>query len=442
MEPSIFLDFNLPNAATWFYFSVILTVTLFFQFTGVLSVRNLDLLSLFLLAPGFLLLQEANALAAAGDDARAGRGRALAYGWLLAGSGYWFVRAVVDLALVRRPVLRPNLTAPGLGFLGVALFVCLTAVAVRRGGEAVVPGPVGTRPIPIEQVKNGMEVVARQTQTAPPGDARFWVERSLAMGCHLAVVLGLLLIGWRHFGDPTAGMAAGTLYLLLPYTAFHIGQFHLAWPAAFVTWAVYCYRRPVLAGWLLGIAAGTAFVPLLLLPLWVSFYAGRGAGRFAGAFTAALGVSVGVMAAALWWDGWLTSGLTLAAATDWLPWRQPAAEGLWAGVHGAYRLPVFLVYLAFALGLAVWPSPKTLSHLIALSAAVLLGVQFWHPDRGGVYVLWYLPLVLLIVFRPTLAGLQPPLVVPGDGRMWRWAGAAWRQVRPARGTDGAKELAV
>src|SRR3569623_540015 len=43
VEPSIFLDFNLPNAATWFYFSLLLTIALFFQFTRLLSIRNLDL---------------------------------------------------------------------------------------------------------------------------------------------------------------------------------------------------------------------------------------------------------------------------------------------------------------------------------------------------------------------------------------------------------------
>ena len=61
MEPSIFLDFHLPNAATWFYFSLFLAVALFFQFTRAYSIRNLDLLTLFLLVPGFLLIQEARA---------------------------------------------------------------------------------------------------------------------------------------------------------------------------------------------------------------------------------------------------------------------------------------------------------------------------------------------------------------------------------------------
>jgi len=449
VEPSIFLAFHLPNAATWLYFSLILTVALFFQFGRVFSLRNLDLLTLFLLAPGLLLLMEAHTRLAAGDPAAAEVGRrevVLAYSWLLAGSAYWFVRAILDLALVRRPAASPNVNTPGLGWLGVALFVCLTAVAVQRTGDAIVPGPVGTRPLPIEQFQDGATALAQQTQAGPgrasPAEVRFWVERSLAMGSHLAIAVGLLMIGWKHFQDTTAGVALGTLYLLLPYTAFHIGQFHLVWPAAFVTWAVFCYRRPVLSGWLLGLGAGSAFVPLLLFPLWVGFYARRGAGRFALAFALALGVSLGVIGLVMWWDGWLAAGLSAANLAEWLPWKRAAAESLWTGVHGAYRLPIFVLYVAFLVGISFWPSPKNLSHLVSLSAAVLIGVQFWHADRGGVYVLWYLPLVLLMVFRPNLTGHQPPLIEPGDGRVLKWAGAAWRRVRPARGTTATNELAV
>src|SRR5436305_14893525 len=55
----IFLDFNLPNATTWFYFSALLAVALFFKFSRFLSVRNWDVVTIFLLVPGLLILQEA-----------------------------------------------------------------------------------------------------------------------------------------------------------------------------------------------------------------------------------------------------------------------------------------------------------------------------------------------------------------------------------------------
>jgi hypothetical protein len=377
--------------------------------------------------------------------ARADREQLLAYIWLLAGSAYWFVRALVDLALVRRPAVTPNLTIAGMGWLGITLFACMVAVAVQRTGEPVVRVPVGAPPLPISQVQDGAVAVVRQTQYGPgqpsPADLRFWVDRALALACHAAIAVGLLMIGLRHFQDRATGVGLATLYLLVPYTAFHVAQFHLVWPAAFVTWAVFAYRRPAVSGWLLGLAAGSAFVPLLLFPLWAGFYAGRGLGRFAGWFFTALGLSLGITVVVLWWDGWLGYGLNWAGMSDWLPWRRPASESVWTGVHGAYRLPIFVLYVGFLAAVAIWPSPKNLSHLVALSAAVLLGMQFWHADRGGVYVLWYLPLILLMIYRPNQAGLAPPVIESGGG-LFSWAGAAWRRVRPARASGNANELAV
>jgi hypothetical protein len=435
VEPSIFIDFHLPNATTWFYFSIFLTVALFFQFARPFSLRNLDLLTLFLLVPGFLLLQEGHARGTNGA-------LVFGYAWLMAGSGYWFARALFDLTLVRRPTVSPNLTTAGLTCVGLALFAALGAVAMRRTSEEQVR--VGRETAPIEQVKDRATSFVQHAQNgtgqnASADDLRFWVERSLALGCHAAVVIGLLMIGIRHFQDRAAGIAMGTLYLLVPYTGYHIGQLHHVWPTAFLVWAVYFYRRPVASGWLLGLAAGTALFPALLFPLWFGFYARRGAGRFALAFLTAVVVSVGVTALVLWLDG--RAGFGLAAALhlpDWQPWKVPNTESIWQQAHWAYRLPIFVVFVAFLAGIAVWPTPKNLSHLIALSAAVLIGVQFWHADRGGVYVLWYLPLLLLMVFRPNLSTAEPP--EPGTGLMARWAGAAWRRVRP--GPPPPKELAV
>src|SRR2546421_12615457 len=56
---SVFLEFNLPNATTWFYFSFLLAVALFFKFSRLLSIRNWDVVMIFLLVPGLLLLQQA-----------------------------------------------------------------------------------------------------------------------------------------------------------------------------------------------------------------------------------------------------------------------------------------------------------------------------------------------------------------------------------------------
>ncbi len=447
VEPSIFLDFHLPNAATWLYFSFILALALFFQFARPVCMRNLDLLTLFLLAPGFLLLQEAHHLIAIGQTGRGNRELILGYGWLLAASGYWFGRAIFDLTLVRRPAMSPNLTTAGLACLGIAMFVGQTSVALRRTADPSESVLVGKQPVPISQVQDSATAVVQQApaeaiQQASTADVRFWVERTLCMFCHAAIVIGLLMIGLRHFQDRVTGIGMATLYLLIPYTAFDVGrQLHHVWPTAFLVWAVFCYRRPTPAGWLLGLAAGTALVPVVLFPLWFGFYSRRGAGRFALAFLAAAAVSVGVTALILWLDGRGGFGLTAALNfPDWQPWRVPNGESIWTGAHWAYRLPLFVLFVAFLIGVTVWPNPKNLSHLIALSAALLIGVQFWHADRGGVYVLWYQPLLLLMVFRPNLTAAEPPGIEPGGGLMVRLANAAWRRVRPK--PEPPKELAV
>src|SRR5690348_16633020 len=94
---SIFFEIELPNATTWFYFSALLAVALFFKFNRLLSIRNSDVISLFLPMPGFLLL------------AQRGVSPLWGYLWLLAASTYFFVRCLFDLVLVRRPALSPNL---------------------------------------------------------------------------------------------------------------------------------------------------------------------------------------------------------------------------------------------------------------------------------------------------------------------------------------------
>jgi len=408
---SIFFQVSLPNSVSWYYFSFILTVALFFQFTRVFTVRNLDLLGLFLFAPGFLLLQQG--VQEADDPSAAKRLRYVGYGWLLTASLYWFVRAQLDLMTFRRPLVAPNLAVPGLVWLSAVLLLILGGVAYSRSSDPW--EPVGRLPAAVTGVQQSATTFVTQAsvrQGQDPTDVKFYVERTLAVACHAAVVLGLFFVGWKLFADLPTGVAAGMLYLLLPYTAYHIGQIHHVWPAALVLWAVFWYRRPTVAGVLLGLAAGTAFFPLLLLPAWLNFYRAQGTARFLGGFglawLLALAGTVLVLSTAGHFPDRVWQTLHLA---DWYPWKSPTAEGVWTGAHWAYRVPVFAVYVGYVVTLIAWPSVRDLGRLIAASAGVLIGIQFWFADRGGVYVLWYLPLLVLMVLRPNLAELRP--VNPG-----------------------------
>jgi hypothetical protein len=422
---SIFLDFQLPNATTWSYFSFLLSVALFFKFRRLISFRNWDILSAFLLVPGLLLIQEAN-LKGDGDS----RLRWVGYMWLLGGSGYFFVRCLIDLALVRRPALAPNLSPGGLTWLAATLFICLVSVAARSP-QGSPSETVGKRSVVIEEVEKRVETAARDVGAR---DTEFWVHRILAVLCHAAVVAGLIMIGVRHFQDVHGGIAAATFYLLLPYTALYVGQLHHIWPIAFLLWAIALYRRPTVAGVLVGVATGGAYFPVVTLPIWISFYWRRGGSRFVATFFGAGGMSLLAAIGLLWIRGELQSSVRAALdMADWQAWKAPTTEGFWIGIPWPYRLPVFVAYVAFILTTAFWPMPKTVAHVLALSAANLIGIQFWYADQGGVYILWYLPFLVLIFFRPNLSDRLPPLA-PAEatraGNAARWLGR-WtlRQIR-------------
>ena len=99
---------------------------------------------------------------------------------------------------------------------------------------------------------------------APPRGA--WKDRSrirelaariIPMIAHLAVVVGLYLVGRMHFGDRRQGVAMATLYLLVPCTSYAVGEVEHVLPAAFCIWAFVCVRRPLVAGSLMGAACGS-----------------------------------------------------------------------------------------------------------------------------------------------------------------------------------------
>ena len=436
---SIFLQFELPNPTTWFYFSALLAVALFFKFSRLLSMRNLDVLTLYLFTPGLLLLAEG------------GTHDFFGYLWLMIACLYFLVRCLIDLALVRRPALSSNLDLSGLAWLAGALFLSLIAVAARQ------PVPDQNKDEakgdPISKSPKLVEKAIQEIAQPDIDESRLyvWAERGMALMCHLSVVVALVLIGWRHFDELRAGMAAATFYLLLPYTflllpdsALGVGRWDHAWPMALMLWAVFCYRRPVLAGAFLGVATGTAFFLVVVLPAWLSFYRYRGAVRFLISFVVSAALGLAVLGGLLWINGELPAGLRSAWTTfDWQPWKRPAAEtpGFWQDMPSAsvlrmpaaYRVPVFIATMIFVIGSAFWPTPKNLAHLISLSAATLLSIQFWYADRGGVYIFWFLPLLLLLVFRPNLAATAPP-VPPSDDwivGMCRRLGRLFRRRRAA-----------
>jgi hypothetical protein len=409
----ILYDYEL-NPTTWVYVSSLMTIAIFFRFNRLFSIRNFDLLVLLAMAPGPLLV------------ARGAGYERIGYAWLFAIGGVWLVRLLADPAMVRRPLLEPNLSAGGLTFMDCSLFLLLMMGVLAgdvttddldgaRRADGILerkeapPQPVVETHRPGYPLLHLLASVPSRALVRPPTPAmekeaelarHVMTAKTMAILSHLAVVLGIVTIGVRHFGNLRTGIAAAGLYLLTPYSAQMVGRVDHALPAALLVWAVAAYRRPMIAGILLGVAAGTIFYPVFLLPLWLSFYWQRGRLRFVAGVV--LSIAVLVASLTLTSSDMASFNSQLRQMVGWPGTWTNSIIGFWAYTESAYRITATTVFVVLSLSFALWPAQKNLGTLISCSAVVMLGAQFWNPQDGGLYIAWYLPLLILTIFRPNL----------------------------------------
>ncbi len=358
----------------------------------------------------------------------------LGYLWLFAVGLIWLVRLLLDPTMVRRPLLEPNLTSGGLIFSGVSLFLFLMANVwtSQSVNETNVELGVDELTVERETMNDGSGSLPRgpgyallnlipsipTSPLVPEGVVASPVERTymviakvIVIIFHLAVVLGIVAVGYWHFASMKTGVGVATLYLMLPYTAQMTGHIDHVIPAALLVWAVLCYRRPLTAGLFIGLATSLVYFPLFLLPLWISFYWRRGLMRFGAGVVVMLVVMaislVFIPHASYWQNLQQMFGL-------WLP-QQEGLEGIWGlGWNPVYRIPILAAFIAMSCTFAIWPAQKNLGTLLSCSAAVMVATQFAHGYGGGLYMGWYLPLALLTVFRPNLED-RVALAVLGEG---------------------------
>ncbi|MGI9430486.1 MAG: hypothetical protein ACR2NM_17630 [Bythopirellula sp.] len=434
--PDILFHYERVNPTSWAYLSSLLMLALYFKFNRIWSVRNIDLFLLILLAPGLLLVQWAEENT--GLQTNAATIQHLGFLWLFVTEGLMLVRLLLDSAMVRRPLLEPNLNAAGLLFLGGSLLFFLMANVVTgqpsagdlsparqaeavRTEEAEEDENEGTQVDSFATDGPGFWIIYRQPRiltqqligAGDPADQETPAERDreeqlireatarvVAILSHVFIVVGLLAIGHWHFENITAGIAATTMYLMLPYTALWTGSVEHALPAALLVWAVVLYRHPLLAGMMIGLASGTIYYPAFLLPLWCSFYWVRGLKRFVTGVVLMIAVLVVTMAVTA-----TSTEQFLAHLLQMFGLRLPATTnlgGIWQGWSPVYRFPIIAAFVALSFGFAIWPTQKSLGSLISGSGAIMLAAQFWHAYDGGIFIAWFLPLLLLTIFRPNL----------------------------------------
>lgn len=409
---------------TWFYLSLLLIVAIYFRFGRVWSVRNLDLVLLLALSPGLLFVE---------------RGFSLGFVWLFAASAAILARVLVDPLFERRPRLPQNLNTAGLTFLLTACAAIYTSEILEtddlppsalqtahRAGNLVEmkdasrnssssisdDPPIGPAATVFAAPAVGLSRAVAQGEPASAADHPVRIAAILA---HVSLVTALVMIGWRLFGDLHLGVAMATLYLLVPCTAYNVSQVNHILPCALILWAVYFYRNPFASGGLLGLACGTLFFPVFLLPVWMTFYGFRNTLRFGTALSAVwIALLVSIAMTSVDTESFLRQILGLI---DWsmLDFGDAKSTGVWTGISPYYRMPVFALFVGMIGLLSWWPRARKIETLLARSAAIIVGTQFWYPQDGGVYLLWYVPLLLAVIFRPALSHLTPPPLVE-----WPW----------------------
>ena len=352
-------------------------------------------------------------------------------GLFMAGAIY-LIRMLLDPLLVRRPLLDPNLSLGGLIFLGICLMFLLFANIVS---SKPTPGELSMVKSTISMAKREAadEADTQYLRKRGPGyqmlflvavisvfsdvddtdqtatntqeniERYILVLKTLAIISQSLIVAGLIFFAVQNFNSLYIGVGVASIYLMLPYTAIYTGHVEHALPSALMLWAIVCFRKPALAGIFIGLATGASYYPLFLLPLWVSFYWDRGAKRFSTFFAVTILLCI------------FSLIFTSVSPSDFLQqlqkmfgFWQPLMEGLegiWAlGWDRVWRLPLLVAFVFLSFSFAAWPRTKDIGILVAYSAAVMIAVQFWHGFGGGLFAAWYLPMMLLTIFRTNLAG--------------------------------------
>jgi hypothetical protein len=216
----------------------------------------------------------------------------------------------------------------------------------------------------------------------------------------LLTILTLFLLG-RRIRGPSLGIVLAYAWAAYPFTLYASStNSNDALVALLLVVTLLLAGRPVLRGASAALAGLTKFAPLALAPLFARTPRDARAGwlrpgpvsfvayAFAFALTAALALLPVLLGGDLrtFWDH------TIAFQHD----RESPFSiwGLWSGLDGL-QLGVQVAAVALALLVGVWPRRPTLTQMAACGAAVLIALQLGLDYWFFLYVVWFVPLVLV-----------------------------------------------
>jgi Glycosyltransferase family 87 len=229
-----------------------------------------------------------------------------------------------------------------------------------------------------------------------------------AIAVDLLVIAGLLLLGRRlrpRREGLVLGVAVAYAWTAYPYTAFALESnandslVALACVGALLAALTLRPRAGGLAaGVALGLGAAAKFVPLALAPLF--------ARRSTLVFVAALGITMAATVLPFVPDGGLRE---LYDRTIGYQAGRPSPFAIWGQVElGWLHTTLKVAAVALALLVAFVPRRPDARQVAALGAAVLIVVQLAATHWFYLYVVWFVPFVLVAVFGAYREHVAPP----------------------------------
>ncbi len=224
-----------------------------------------------------------------------------------------------------------------------------------------------------------------------------------ALAFDLACLAGIWVAG-RRFGGRDLALLLAYLWVACPFTLLVVNSAaNDALVGALVLGAFLTLGRPAARG-ALAVSAGLAkFAPLALVPLFVTYGRGRLVSVLAAAGTAALVMVPVALGPGLepFWDR--TLGFQSGRDSPFSVW------GLYGGLD-ALQAGMTLAAAGLALAVVFVPRQRDELAVAALAAAVLIAMQLTVTHWFYLYLVWFLPLMLVaLLARPgvTAAGAAP-----------------------------------
>jgi hypothetical protein len=217
----------------------------------------------------------------------------------------------------------------------------------------------------------------------------------------LLTMLGLWLLG-RRIRGPTLGLVLVYAWAANPFTLFvSNSNSNDSLLALLGVAALLAASRPVIRGALVALAGLTKFAPLVLAPV------------FATAGPEGAGSARRIRGVALFVVGFAVAGaialLPVIAGDEWRAFYERTLEfqrsrgspfsvwGLYGGIDWL-QTAAQAAALAFALAAAVIPRRRDLVGLAAMAGAVTIALQLGVTHWFYLYIVWFLPFVLVALF--------------------------------------------